>query len=182
MLPPKRLCFLFCLAFARLIGHGLNLTGGRIDLLASLTAASPKPLVFTSFRGLETFATSFHVSLVVRHTTTSSTSRSTRSTRSTRSSDNGRFHYYRTESDITPELYNELLAKAPYQYRNVIGAAFAYGPALQETPTERALVKSVLRHAFCAGGPLANGTRVQLATVSAYERKTDRIWTLRVVC
>jgi hypothetical protein len=95
--------------------------------IGAVTAASPLPFVFSSFRNVETFAAEFEIELtregggVVRHI-------------------------------VTPKLYAEL--DGPYNRRNTYGAVLAYGPALT-SPQEQALVDSVLRYGLCGRGPLA---------------------------
>ena len=95
--------------------------------LGAMSAASPLPFVFSSFRDYETFATEFEIELVreggesVRHL-------------------------------VTPELYAKL--DGPYNRRNTYGAVFAYGPAL-DGPDERRIVDDVLRYGLCGQGPVA---------------------------
>lgn len=96
-----------------------------IRKLGAVSAASPLPLVFSHFRGLETFSPKFYV-LVDRQGSL-------------------------TEIPITPATYRSL--GGPYNRRNVYGAAFAFGAVLKE-PSERRLVEGVLRYGFCSGGPL----------------------------
>jgi hypothetical protein len=100
--------------------HGLRGFG-------AMTAASPLPFVFSSFRDVETFAAEFEVEL-------------------TREGGGSVRHI------VTPKLYAEL--DGPYNRRNTYGAVLAYGPALT-APHEQALVDSVLRYGLCGHGPLA---------------------------
>jgi hypothetical protein len=93
---------------------------------AQATAASPLPLVFSHYRGLETFSPRFSI---------------------LRKAPDG----ITEELPISPQLYATL--PGPYNRRNVYGAAFAYG-AVQRTPEERALVNRVLSYAMCPGGPI----------------------------
>lgn len=95
--------------------------------IGQMSAASPLPFVFSSFRGVETFAAEFEVEL--------------------EKTDGTRVSYV-----ITPELYSKL--DGPYNRRNTYGAVLSYGPAL-DAPGERRLVESVLRYGLCNGGPLA---------------------------
>ncbi len=95
--------------------------------LGAMTAASPLPFVFSSFRDVETFAAEFDLELT-------------------------RQNGDRVRHRITPELYAKL--DGPYNRRNTYGAVLSYGPALT-APHERALVDSVLRYGLCGGGPLA---------------------------
>lgn len=115
-----------------LILGSLQIVGflSRIDFIRNLgrmSAASPLPLVFSDFRGLETFSMDF--------TITAETSNGTKN-----------------EKRVTPELYGKF--SGPYNRRNVYGAVLAYGPRLT-LDSERPLVDSVLKYAFCNHGPLA---------------------------
>jgi len=107
-----------------------------------LTQASPLPLVFSAFRGIETFALDFTAELEMRDGT-------------------------KRSFPITPALYSKF--RAPYNLRNVYGAVISYGPAFRE-PRELALVDSVLRHGFCGSGPLARDFEVtgEIASVAIH--------------
>jgi hypothetical protein len=122
--PSKILVALvLSLGSLQLVGY---LTGFEaLRKLGMLSAASPLPLVFSHFRGLETFSPKFAV-LVERQ---------------------GQL----TEIALTPSTYG--LLAGPYNRRNVYGVAFAFGAVLKEQH-ERDLVEGVLRYGFCAGGPL----------------------------
>jgi hypothetical protein len=114
------------------IGIGaLQLAGfiTQIDWLRDvgrLTTASPLPLVFSDFRGLETFSLEFNILAESKDGSTSA-------------------------KTITPELYGQF--KGPYNRRNVYGAALAYGPKLTGSQ-EKSMVDSVLKYGFCGNGPL----------------------------
>ncbi len=95
--------------------------------IGQMSAASPLPFVFSSFRGVETFAADFEIELE-------------------------RVDGTRVRFVITPELYSKL--DGPYNRRNTYGAVLSYGPALN-APAERQLVESVLRYGLCNSGPLA---------------------------
>lgn len=104
------------------------LTGAQpLRQLGQVSAAAPLPRVFSEFRGLETFSLEWTVSA---ETTDGQT----------------------LEQKITPELYNRF--EGPYNWRNIYGAALAYGPKLT-SPSEKILVSLVLRSGFCHQGPLA---------------------------
>ena len=94
--------------------------------LGRLTTASPLPLVFSDFRGLETFSLDFTLKGEFQDGTTS-------------------------DVVITPQIYGKF--PGPYNRRNVYGAVLAYSPKLT-LPHESALVQSVLHYAFCKNGPL----------------------------
>jgi hypothetical protein len=108
----------------QLIGYGLGASTMR--KLGQLTAASPLPLVFSHFRGLETFSPRF--SIVAE-------------------SNNGE----RREIPITPAVYSKL--DGSYNRRNMYGAVFAFGAVLNQ-PVEYLMVNSVLSYSLCRSGPL----------------------------
>jgi hypothetical protein len=108
----------------QLIGYGLGVSA--IRKLGQLSAASPLPLVFSHFRGLETFSPRF--SIVAE-------------------SDHGE----RREIPITPAVYSKL--DGSYNRRNMYGAVFAFGAVLNH-PAEYAMVNSVLSYSLCPNGPL----------------------------
>jgi hypothetical protein len=102
--------------------------------LGTATAASPLPLVFSHFRGLETYSSDFRVEVV---TDTGET----------------------VSEPLTPVAYSRL--DGPYNRRNVYGAVAAYGIRLTEG-NEPSLVRAVLEHGFCRGpllGPLGLADR-----------------------
>ena len=108
----------------QIIGYA---TGNEIiRKVGQLSAASPLPLVFSHFRGLETFSSRFGVTVIDAAG-------------------------QETIIQITPEIYAQF--PGPYNRRNVYGAAIAYGVVL-DTPNERKLVAQVLSFAFCPNGPL----------------------------
>lgn len=116
---------LVALGFVQSVGFLFDVSALRG--LGQVTAASPLPFVFSSFRGLETFAQDFSVRLTRDDGTTAT-------------------HV------ITPELYAKL--DGPYNRRNTYGAVMSYGPALTE-PKERQWVKDVIGYGLCGRGPLA---------------------------
>jgi len=124
----SNLLVIFVLAIGSLQLFGY-LTGlETVRKIGQLTAASPLPLVFSHFRGLETFSPKFYV-LVETDAT-------------------------RQEPQVIPITPgNYRLLAGPYNRRNVYGVAFAFGAVLQ-LEQERALVKSVLCYGFRAEGPV----------------------------
>jgi hypothetical protein len=105
---------------------GFIFQSDNIRKLGQLTAASPLPLVFSHFRGLETFSPRFFLRVE-------------------------RDQFAPQEVPITPELYSQL--DGPYNRRNLYGAAFAYGAVLQKE-SERQMVNEILRYGFCQNGPI----------------------------
>lgn len=135
---------------------GLLLGSSSIRGLGFATAASPLPLVFSHFRGVETFAARFEL-----HVETPS----------------GR--KYRRK--ISSAVYSQL--RGPYNRRNVYGAAIAYGPVLNQG-TEPKMVKSVLEYGLCSRGPLHEELKiptvvkrfsVKVVTKTRGARKTSEI-------
>lgn len=128
--------------------------------LGAMSAASPLPFVFSSFRDVETFAADFAIDITLE--------------------DGSGRHYA-----LTPGLYSQL--DGPYQRRNTYGAVLSYGPALNQ-PKERALLEQVLRYGFCNRGPLierfgerGNVTHV-LARVTSKTRSRPGEWQLELRC
>lgn len=147
--PAPRLLATYLLVFLGLsqpIGWAAGLSFVRG--LGIVSAASPLPFVFSSFRGVETFAAAFTIELV-------------------------RPSGERIRHVVTPQLYAAL--DGPYNRRNTYGAVLAYGPAL-DAPEERALVDSVLRHGLCDDGPLARrfGGSMEVTRVAVEVRPTGR--------
>lgn len=98
-----------------------------IKALATATAASPAPKVFSSVRGLETFSTRFFVQWHDSEGTAHSV-------------------------EITPERAAGL--RGPYNRRNIFGAVLAYGPILESNPRTRPMFASVSHYALCADAPM----------------------------
>jgi hypothetical protein len=86
--------------------------------LGVCSVASPLPIVFTTHKGIETFAMDFQLKYL----------------------EHGREHIIQ----ITPQLYGTF--SAPYAYRNVIGAAISYGPLLPPEITNHILGHSLRRN------------------------------------
>lgn len=103
------------------IGYVFGIPGLRGLGLAFV--ASPLPLVFSHFRGLETFSSQFEVKLQAQ---------------------NG--EVFKTQ--LGPKNYARL--GGPYNRRNVYGAVAAFGPKLTEG-NEPQVVQSVLKYGFCDG-------------------------------
>ncbi len=110
---------LIVLGLTQALGYVGNMSSLRNWGLAS--TAAPLPLVFTSFRGLETFSSKF--TIVIEFDDQSKQS-----------------------FEMTPQLYGRL--DGPYNRRNIYGAAFAYGTRMNSAPEIR-LVQNVLQYGFC---------------------------------
>ncbi len=128
--------------------------------LGLATVASPLPLVFTQFRGIETFAARFEMDLKLASGT-------------------------HVRAEITPTLYAKL--DGPYNRRNAYGAVIAYGPGFTEE-REKKILHSVLSYGFCSGGPLSDrfgvSERVSQATILVHSRTAGLVqsWPLSVEC
>lgn len=142
----------------------LNLIGFVSDQtwlrgLAVASVASPLPLVFSQFRGFETFAAGFSVKA---------------------SYADGEIRLV----EITPGLYARL--GGSYNRRNTYGAVVSYGPRF-ETPGERALLTHVLGYGFCGQGPLAqqlgrpNPASVELE-VRSLTAGSAEVWNQAISC
>ena len=101
-----------------------------------MTVSSPLPIVFTEKKGLETFANDFFLEYEDKKGVMQNI-------------------------QLTSALYKKL--NAPYNYRNVLGAAISYGPFLPE-----AMLDSVLEHSFQNPGniSLALGLEIPLKNAS----------------
>ena len=89
-----------------------------------MSTASPLPLVFSKFRGVENFSSDYYMDIRFR---------------------NGQM----TSMKITPEIYDR--AKGPYNRRNPYGAVLAYGPMLTK-PNEIILRDKVMQYSACGQG------------------------------
>lgn len=112
-----------------LIAIGLLQIVGFISQLSwlkgvgQLTVASPLPIVFTQQKGIETFASNFYIEYEEKPES-------------------------KKRIQITPALYHKF--KAPYNYRNVLGATISYGPILPKN-----MVNSVLNFCFQSPGEIS---------------------------
>lgn len=89
-----------------------------------MTTASPLPLVFSKFRGVENFSSDYYMDV--------------------------RFKDGETVSmKLTPEIYER--AGGPYNRRNPYGAVLAYGPMLTK-PNEIILRDKVMQYSACGQG------------------------------
>jgi len=123
--------------------------------LGAVTVASPLPIVFTEVKGVETFALDFELHVQDEASTKSQT------------------------IPITSELYAAF--EAPYNFRNVLGAAVSYGPILPEEITS-----TVLTYAFQSPGSIASDFGLNPPLENAYiqiESRTagrDQVWRLPI--
>lgn len=127
-MKKRRILYLLLFVIGSLQIIGVALGSRTLKGIGLASVASPLPLVFSHFRGIETFAADFQLRL----------------------KKNGKVVF---DTQITSELYQKL--KGPYNRRNIYGAVFAYGPVLTQ-PSEKVLVESVLKQSLCSGGPLVS--------------------------
>ena len=139
----RRFLTILVIAIGSLRMLGWLLENDALKGIGALTCASPLPIVFTEVNGVETFASDVYVVF-------ENDKDSTQKLR------------------ITPSLYSGLAG--PYNRRNVIGAAIAYGPVMRED-----LWQSVLGYGLCKGvlqhemglPPVMRNTRFLLETRTA---------------
>lgn len=111
--------------------------------IAAATTASPRPLVFSAVRGLETYSTRFIVEWTDRA---------------------GESHAL----ELTPEVYGAL--RGPYNRRNVFGAVVAYGPLLSTDARTRPMFDRVAAYALCGDAPLLRELGVDPGTLAGPAR------------
>lgn len=121
---------------------GFIVQSPTVKQVGFLSTASPLPLVFSAYQGMETFATTFDLTVVYP---------------------DGSFR----QEKLTRELYAQL--KGPYNRRNIYGVLFSYGPFFED-PRLLKLRDHGFHYAFCHGGPLAQdfelGDHVQSVTIN----------------
>jgi hypothetical protein len=148
-----------------LVGVGLlSMTGTALGLeplrrLGLLTVASPLPLVFSKFRGVENFSSDYFMDLVFVDGDVASL-------------------------PITAAAYAR--TTGPYNRRNPYGAVLAYGPMLDK-PAEVALRDAVMRYAACGRGTFLRelGVTKEVRRVDVTLRSKTRAkpqWRFAVTC
>ena len=147
---------LILLGLIQTVAYLFNLN--KLKGLASVTVASPLALVFSNFRGIDTYALDFKVSL--------------------NSKSQGII-----EREITPSLYSKL--EGPYNLRNVYGAVFSYGAKFQ-TEKELAVLNAVLDYGLCSPGQLVKdfglSNDIQNGEVFIQSKKSKETWKLGFQC
>ena len=117
-----------------------------LEGIGKVTVASPLPIVFTEQKGCETFALDFALEYEDKNGQTG-------------------------KVPITPQLYARF--DAPYNYRNVLGAAISYGAILPES-----IWKPVLSYAFIDPGNIGRSfdleTPLRKVTIHLDTRTNDR--------
>jgi sterol desaturase/sphingolipid hydroxylase (fatty acid hydroxylase superfamily) len=150
------LLFLGCL---NTIGFAVN--SPTIKGLAFSTAASPLPLVFTVYNGMETFSTDFQMHARFQNGT------------------NMTMH-------IDKKLYGKL--QGPYNRRNVFGAVFSYGAYFSD-PNIIKLRDQVLQYGFCGSAPVAKEfgfsdplKQVTIRITSKTKGLENKEWFIDTIC
>ncbi len=144
--------FLIVIGFFQMLGHVFRQPW--LKGIGQILIASPLPIVFTQQKGIETFASDFFLE----------------------------FEDVQGVSSVIPithVLYK--LFHAPYNYRNVIGAAISYGPILPEP-----VWQSILFFAFQSPGKVSKALRLNAPlsnltiTIKTKTRNRMDVWRLKV--
>lgn len=99
---------------------------GAVKDIGFASAASPLPLVFSAYNGIETYATGFNVTVT-----------------------------YKNDTIINQELTSEKYGKmyGPYNRKNVYGAIFSHGPFFDRDNLVK-IRQGILHYAICNPGTL----------------------------
>lgn len=185
--------FSLCLLLIGLIQPiGYLFNQPNIRGLGAMTVASPLPLVFSAYNGVETFRTSFEIDLVFI---------SPNSTESL----NGLFGVLpdqvrrldirkvkKVSIPLSKEIYSQI--QGPYNRRNVFGVLFSHGPFFKQ-PNIIELRDHLLRYAICENkldlhrhldeqevakvSKLDNLIAVQIKVTA---RRTVGFWNMWIIC
>ncbi len=124
--------------------------------LGQAWGTSPLPIVFTTVKGIETFANDFFIV----YTDT-----------------NGK----EQNIQITPEMYSRL--KGPYNRRNVFGAAIAYGPILPEKLLQPVLNYALCQKTLLYEMHLPEAKSINYAIkIKTKTAGINKEWTLKTFC
>ena len=126
-----------------------------------MTSASPLPLVFSVYNGVETFSTTFELDLMFKNGT-------------------------HVQKVIDNKLYSNL--KGTYNRKNMYGVIFSHGPFFN-TENTLAIRDQILRHGLCSPGKLAHefGIFDELGHVTIMIRSKTvgnehKLWKIEVPC
>jgi hypothetical protein len=150
---------------------GLIILIGSLSMVGSLTSfdpikgigfmttASPLPLVFSKFRGVENFSSDYFMDVRFRDGTSSA-------------------------MKLTSEIYER--AAGPYNRRNPYGAVLAYGPMLTK-PNEIILRDKVMQYSACGSGSFMREIGItkpiEHITVTVKSKTTAKpVWNFEVNC
>lgn len=124
-----------------------------------MTTASPLPLVFSKFRGVENFSSEYYMDV--------------------------RYRTGETESlMITDEMYER--SGGPYNRRNPYGAVLAYGPMLTK-PNEIVLRDKVMEYSACGQGSFMKEIGItkpieHIRVTVKSKTKAKPVWNFEVNC
>lgn len=129
--------------------------------LGLITVASPCPLVFSAYNGVETYSTSFHINLF-------------------KEMDKEIDH----SLEVTKEFYS--LIEGPYNRRNIIGVLFSHS-AFFKDPKLIKLRDHLLNYLICHDGLdlkryLPNIQNISYAEISVHSNTQNQTWEIPVHC
>lgn len=136
---------------------GFLLSSPQIRGLAFSTAASPLPLVFTKYNGVETFSTTFMADLYTTNNT-------------------------KITIPIDYDIYSQI--KGPYNRRNIFGAIFSHGPFFQ-TKELLELRNQILSYVICKNSLnfKLNDLQIKNATIIIKSKiHSNNTWQMNVTC
>lgn len=139
---------------------GLAINNQTLRSVAFMSAASPVPLVFSAFNGIETFSTSFNILIET----------------------DDRIHSFALDN----KLYNKI--SGPYNLRNVYGVMFSHGPFFNTNDMIK-LRQRVLEYGICNTGQLAKNfgfynkiNRAKIIIKSNTKGNEKREWVININC
>ena len=157
----KKLVFALLIIIGTLhtFGHVNNLP--KVKGLAFATVASPLPLVFSAYNGIETFSTNFELDMTLVNGT-------------------------HIKKLMDNKLYGNL--KGPYNRKNVYGVVFSHGPFFN-VKNSLIMREQILQHGLCSPGELAHEfgifdklKNVDILIRSSTKGNENKLWKINVVC
>lgn len=156
---------LLALGLSQPIGYLFN--NPTLRGLGVVSVASPNPLVFTAYNGVETYSTSFYIDIYTTR--------------------NSGYSLDVFNIEITKELY--ALIEGPYNFRNVIGILFSHG-AFFKNPKLIALRDHIQRNVICGDKlqlkkhlpGLSEEDHIDHAEIHIYSNTQHKTWTMFVYC
>jgi len=118
-------CILVIIGCLNTFGYVNNMP--KVRGVAFMTVASPLPLVFSVYNGIETFSTMFDLDITFQNDT-------------------------QIQKTIDHKLYGNM--KGPYNRKNVYGVVFSHGPFFKE-PNQIKMRDQILQYGLCKPGELA---------------------------
>jgi sterol desaturase/sphingolipid hydroxylase (fatty acid hydroxylase superfamily) len=151
--------FLLCLGCMSTFGYMLSFS--NIRSIGFMTVASPLPLVFSVHNGIETFSTSYNITVQFYDNTTE-------------------------KINLDNSLYDKL--KGPYNRKNMYGIVLSHGPFFLE-PNLIKMRDDILQNAVCHNGIIATELgmtkvidNVDIQVRSKTVGNEDKQWNLQVKC